>query len=158
MITQERLKELLRYDPETGHFTVLVKRVSLAVGTVLGGQYSEYHQLRIEGIDYKAHRLAFLYMAASTPDQVDHINGDISDNRWCNLRAVTVNQNQWNRRANKKSRTGFKGVAPQGSKFGAKITKNKKVYCLGTFDTAEEAHQAYCDKADELHGIFANHG
>jgi hypothetical protein len=89
--------------------------------------------------------------------EVDHINGDRLDNRRSNLRACTRQQNVLNRRGS--SRTGFKGVTQQAKTglFCAEIRVGAIRKHLGSYQTAEEAHEVYCLWADMLHGEFANH-
>lgn len=90
---------------------------------------------------------------------VDHRNGNGLDNRQENLRVCTMSQNMMNRGKTRQNSTGFKGAYKTGDSklnpYSAKIQKNKKVYCLGHYRTAEEAARAYDKKATELHGEFA---
>ena len=86
---------------------------------------------------------------------VDHINGDCLDNRRDNLRVATKSQHACNRGATIKNTSGFKGVKRNGRKWRACVNLNGERHEAGTFDTAEEAHRAYCAKARELHGDFA---
>jgi hypothetical protein len=87
---------------------------------------------------------------------VDHIDGDGLNNRRSNLRYATVAENRRNSRAAKRNKSGFKGVraSPTG-RWWAAITWDGKRQHLGTFDTAEEAAEAYRDAAKRLHGEFA---
>ena len=87
---------------------------------------------------------------------VDHINGDTLDNRKINLRAVTVEQNNMNRK-NRPNKTGYKGIKIARSKtekYTARINYKKKSIYLGTFPTPEEAHAAYCEASKKYHGEF----
>lgn len=89
---------------------------------------------------------------------VDHINGDKIDNRRQNLRSCTRAQNQMNQRPKgglRKNKLGLKGVCRNHGRYMANITANKVQHYLGTFDTPEEAHAAYCEAAKRLHGEFA---
>lgn len=89
---------------------------------------------------------------------VDHINGNPLDNRKGNLRICNIAQNARNASRRKDSTTGFKGVwryTYDKSRFVAQICHDKKRYRLGMFDTAEDAHKAYCEKAKELFGEYA---
>jgi hypothetical protein len=119
-----------------------------------------YLVVSFKGKQYKYHRLAFLWMTGSFPKNfVDHKDGDVSNNKWENLREATNSENQFNRAGNrKKTVAGYKGVTPSGSKFKAIITiKGKHIY-LGSFETAEEAGLIYDQKAKELHGDFYHGG
>jgi hypothetical protein len=80
--------------------------------------------------------------------QVDHINGNRLDNRRCNLRIVTNQQNQWNQ-------TRAKGYSwhRNKNKWQARIVKNKKTIYLGLFDNEQEARQAYLEAKEIYHMI-----
>ena len=90
---------------------------------------------------------------------VDHVNGNGLDNRRENLRICTMSQNMMNRDKTNQNSTGFKGVYKTGDSklnpYSAKIQKDKKVYSLGHYKTAEEAARVRDRKAIELHGKFA---
>lgn len=86
---------------------------------------------------------------------VDHKNRNGCDNRPENLRLCSNQQNLFNRGAQSNNTTGYKGVSPRGKKFRASIQHNGKHIHIGYFDTALEAHVAYCRKALEFYGEFA---
>ncbi|WP_185722941.1 MULTISPECIES: AP2 domain-containing protein [unclassified Burkholderia] len=92
----------------------------------------------------------------------DHIDGDRLNNQRANIRICTLAENNRNRRINRSSGTGFKGVCRRAcathDRFVARIKFNYKSIYLGTFDTAEEAHQSYCAAAKRLYGEFASSG
>jgi hypothetical protein len=96
-------------------------------------------------------------MTGDCPKEVDHINGDPTDNRWSNLREATPQQNKFNRGTCKSNKSGFKGVSrhKQNGNWVAEITHNYRKYHIGCFDTPEEAHEAYKKAAYILHGEFA---
>lgn len=161
VLRADRLRELLNYDPATGLFRWRVTRCNgkVKAGTVAGAVNNNgYVTIGIDGKTRSAHRLAFLYMeGAMPPAEVDHINGDRADNRWCNLRHATRSQNQANIGAHRTNKTGVKGVSlsRNGNRFTAAIQTEGKQYHLGTFDTIEEAAAAYERAANDLHSSFA---
>lgn len=89
----------------------------------------------------------------------DHINNDISDNRRENLRLCSKTQNNRNVKRRKDNTSGYKGVSvsPSGQ-IQAKISVNGKQRYIGSFRTVEEAYDAYCQAARELHKEFSNLG
>jgi hypothetical protein len=95
-------KEFLKYDPITGIIT-WIKKTSpfsrISIGDIAGWDNGDgYKCIEINGITYKEHRLAwFLYYNKWPENQIDHINGNKSDNRISNLRDVTVSKNNLNR-------------------------------------------------------------
>ncbi len=111
-LTQNKLKELASYNPETGIFTRLTSSGGNKVGTTIGCLDSlGYVKCSILGKQTHTHRLAFLYMTGSIPKEVDHIDGDRSNNRWNNLREVTRGQNQYNSKLHRDSTSNVKGLS-----------------------------------------------
>ena len=144
IITQEILKSLLHYDPETGVFTWLADRGGgVSMGDVAGGDDGRgYIRIRINGKRHKAHRLVWLYVYGHFPSQhMDHINRNPSDNRLCNLREVNDAQNAQNKKTYKNSKSGIRGVRwhTQFSKWHVRLMVNGKQNSLGLYDTIEEA-------------------
>jgi hypothetical protein len=160
-LTQERLKELLDYDPMTGVFRWRVghPRKRMKVGDIAGCQHpTGTYVIGIERRFYQAHRLAWLWMLGEWPSgQVDHRDRDRGNNCWENLRLATASQNRANAKVNSNSLTGLKGVHyyAKYKKYGARIKKNGKKKWLGWYDTPEEAHACYWQEAQKLHGKFA---
>lgn len=161
MVTQERLKELLHYDPETGAFIWRVARRGPAgVGDVAGTlRVTGYITIGIDGRIYRAHRLAFLYMGVSLPPQVDHENHIRNDNRWVNLSPATSFINQRNCTLHKNNQSGVTGVHwhKYFRKWTATIGFNKKRYHLGRFNDKEEAIKVR-KEAEKRFGFHPNHG
>jgi hypothetical protein len=90
---------------------------------------------------------------------VDHIDGNGLNNCRDNLRRANRIENSGNQKTPSNNKTGFKGVTLSAcGTYTAHIRFNKKTYYLGTFVTAEDAHLAYCAKAKEFYGDFANDG
>ena len=157
-LTQERLKSLLAYDPETGLFTWLVRRPNgVRVGDLAGCINAKgYRIIKIGGKAYKASRLAFLYMTGAFPPVVaDHESRERADNRWANLRPADYSQNCSNRLV--PNRTGFKGVHFRASRnaFEAYIKKDGRRRFLGYFHSATDAAAAYARAASDTFGSYA---
>jgi len=87
---------------------------------------------------------------------VDHINGNRLDNRKSNLRIVTRRQNGKNRGINSNNTSGYKGVTfdSRSNKYRASIMSDYKIIHLGTFQTAEEAAEAYAEASRKYHGEY----
>lgn len=94
-------------------------------------------------------------MLPATGFLVDHKNCDPLDNRRHNLRVCTPLENVRNRRVNRGTKTGVKGVVPKGPSFVAAIFANGKRIHLGSFPSIEEARSAYSAAAEKLFGEFA---
>lgn len=153
MPSAEELRRDYSYDPETGIF----RRIETGRRV---GYYNEkgYVGVGVGGKNYKAHRLAWLYMTGEPPPlYIDHINGVRDDNRWCNLRSATMSQNCFNsrKRQNKNYKSKYKGVSRYYRKWMASIRVNGKTLRLGTFDSELDAHAAYRDAAILVAGEFA---
>jgi hypothetical protein len=157
MITQARLKELLNYDPDTGVWTWRVWRGGSAprVGEIACHKQQRPRQIKIMGRLYQTSHLAFLYMMGQWPRRtIDHINLDYLDDRWCNLREATKQEQSCNKRG--WARSGYKGVTvDRNGGFIARIGHNSEVIYLGWRRTAEEAYELYRAAAAKLHGAFA---
>jgi hypothetical protein len=145
MITQERLKQLLTYDPDTGMFTRRTYVRGHKVGEPVGFNWNGYWGIKVDGKGYQAHRLAWLYMYGEHPkQQIDHINRNKMDNRISNLRDVNRSRNRENQAAPyKNNKLGMQGVSMYRSKYKAQIQIKGVVTYLGVYETADEAQQAY---------------
>lgn len=130
-----------------------------AAGDIAGSRQSRsYWHIGINNRLYMAHRLAWLYVTGAWPAaNIDHINGNRSDNRFVNLRIATNIENARNSRMRVNNACGYKGVhyKKQLNKFVAQIRVGGRVLHLGVFKTAAEAHDAYCRAAKEHFGEFA---
>ena len=162
MITQKELKELLHYDPETGIFTRLISFSDKAkVGNIMRTKTSHgYIAIRIRRKIYKAHRLAWLYMAGVWPKHhIDHLNHIRDDNRLINLREATYQDNAKNRALNKNNKSGVCGVSwyKTKGKWVAQISDKEKKINLGYFIDKFEAACAR-KSAENKYGYHGNHG
>lgn len=156
MLTQERLKELLDYDQDTGLFTWKQWRGGTAfAGTDAGRPNKGGHiQIMVDGIRYMAHRLAWLYIYGVFPQEdIDHINRVRSDNRICNLRPASKLQNAQNRSVSSNNKSGCSGVAwnERLKKWRARLTVGRKRMHLGYFTSIEEAFTARAEAKMKYH-------
>lgn len=154
-LTAKRLRELITYEPETGHFV----RRSGATAHRRSNQ-RRYIFVQLDGHAHYAHRLAFLYMTGEWPSaEVDHIDGDPHNNCWSNLRNATRHQNARNMRMPKTNSLGFKRVhfysRSKLNPYQAVIRIDGKWKSLGFFATPETAHAVYVLAAKFHFGEFA---
>lgn len=166
MITQQQLKEVLHYCPETGVFTWLVSGGRARKGAEAGCVHCNtasgklYRRVMVCGRRFSEHRLAFLYMTGALPeDQVDHEDGNGCNNVWTNLRAVTNAENQKNMRRSSRNISGAVGVSwvKTRRKWYAYISVKSNNKHLGFFHNKEDAIAAR-KAAEVFYGFHENHG
>jgi hypothetical protein len=161
-LTQDYLKSILHYNPETGIFKRLLKVANnVNVGDIAGNMNKQgYLRIRIKNHFYSLHRLSFLYMTGALPEeQVDHINGIRHDNRWENLRHVPKIVNRWNLKLYATNKSGVVGVNwyKSAALWQANINVNGRRIYLGKF---VDYFEAVCARksAERLYGFHKNHG
>jgi len=158
-LSVDRLRELLSYDLETGHFRWLVSRQGTGGKGSIAGNTSVYgyREIRVDYVLHKAHRLAWLYVHGALPvNEIDHIDGNKANNRLSNLRIANRSQNTANRRTPRAdNQLGVHGVSRSRNGFTARVMKDSVLYRLGTYDTVELASIAYRNKHAELYGEFS---
>jgi len=163
-LTQEIVRELIDYFPETGACIWKERDVKWFANPQVQKSWNKRCAgkpalMAKSGIGYLCgtifnkkmyvHRLAWFWMTGEWPDQIDHINGIRDDNRWKNLRNVSILVNHKNQKARTNNTSGYKGVwfHKQLEKWAAEITINGINKKLGTFDTPELAFESYCAEA-----------
>ena len=166
-LTAERLRTLLYYDPKIGVFSwrhgmptarsthINPRRTGDRAGCA--GSKDGYWRIRIDRYLFLAHRLAWLYMTGEWPkEQIDHINRDRADNRWCNLRAASHRENMMNKKLNRNNKSGFRGVSfdKRSKKWTSKIMIHRKGIHLGYFADRETARDVYLVAARREFGNY----
>ncbi len=146
--SQSKLREDFTYNAATGDFT----RYDGVWGTI---DKQGYVYISYEGKSYFAHRLIWKWWYGYDPEQVDHGNGDKTDNRIDNLRNVDQTTNQRNRTKNKNNKSGFNGVIedPRTGRWRAKIVVEKVIH-IGMYNTPQEAKEA---RDEFLKEFYPNH-
>jgi hypothetical protein len=161
----EELEQLLDYDSETGALTWRKQfprtDCNKEAGTTYKTGNTHYRRVMVEGRSYYAHRLIYMLATGADPGElhIDHIDGNGLNNKWSNIRVATQAQNAHNAQKPKSNSSGYKGVSRlkrgRNERWLAQIIAHGKQIYLGTFPTPEQAHDAYCKAAAELHGDFA---
>lgn len=161
-LTQERLKEVLRYDPKTGNLIGICRKRGRSFGRIMGYRMNlGYLQVGVDGVVYLAHRLVWLYHHGFFPPQhLDHIDGDPTNNRISNLRLASASQNLCNSKLSASNKSGYKGVHFDKSRneWMAYLRAGGVQIFRKRFDTKKEAVSAVRDARNRYHGEFANHG
>jgi len=159
-LTQAQVKRLFEYRNGELYWKVDVSyraRKGDKAGYVWSYDGYTYKSVSYKSRCYTISRLIFLMFYGYMPEYVTYIDGNSLNTRIENLRAATHSQIMTNRGIRKNNTSGFKGVkySKNDHKWIAAISKNKKYYHLGSFDTPQEAYKAYCKAAEKLHGEFA---
>jgi hypothetical protein len=153
--------ELLDYNPSTGKLTWKVNKGGIKAGSYAGSiKDTGYIRVVINNTAYKAHRLIWFMVTGNWPkEEIDHINGNPSDNKWINLREITNSENLKNQKKQSNNRSGFNGVYwnNQRKKWQAQIQINKKNIYLGLFNSFEQA-KTQRQKANKKYGFTERHG
>jgi predicted Rdx family selenoprotein len=174
-LTRDQVAALLEYDQQKGEFRwkprppemFKVRACDCRIwnrknaGKIAGSITNKgYLRIKIFGVAYLCHRLAWLLMTGSWPAQeIDHINGIKTDNRFANLRHADRVINLGNMAIYKNNATGVHGVRwnPKKLKWEAYIQRDGASTFLGTH--ADLLSAACARKSAELRlGFHANHG
>lgn len=139
----EQLRELFRYDSESGHLYWIApgkgRIKKKPAGTLVRAGYIG---VMIDGKRHYVHRIAWALHHGSHPvDQLDHINGIKTDNRIVNLREATNAQNGKNLSLSKLNTSGYAGVTfdKHNNKWRASIRCNNKIIHLGRYQSFDDA-------------------
>lgn len=149
-----RLIELFRYDPLSGFLFRKTSTGGRLPGSKAGSIGTDGRvQIYVDGANYKAHRIIWQLVTGVEPEhEIDHIDGNPSNNSWSNLRHVTHQINLENRRGPTKANPHkVSGVTKNKNRFGAQIKADGRRIWLGTYDTPEEAHAVYVEAKRRMH-------
>lgn len=173
--TPEQLRQLLRYEPETGKLFWRPRPVEMFKNKQAYGMWNTryageeafttinnlgYRKGTLLGRTYLAHRVIWAVHQGEWPsDQLDHADSDKLNNRIGNLREATASENMRNQGTQKSNKSGYKGVSwsARATAFQAYIRAEGRRIFLGYHATAEAAHAAYCEAAKKYHGEFARY-
>lgn len=155
-LTLDRLKKVLSYDRTTGVFYWRVSTSNRVKAGRMAGRDNGvgYLRLMLDRRLYYTHRLAWMYVHGTMPEvEIDHINGNRSDNRISNLRLAQHRENGQNQALRKTNTSGKHGVSwsKPHNKWAAYIMKDGRKRHLGLFDSLEDAGDAYLAGKARLH-------
>lgn len=153
--TKAQLQSLFTYA--NGNLYWRERKGRRLAGTLAGTASHHYHQICIDYVIYRAHRLIWAYHYGPSKHMIDHANNNSFDNRVENLRECLHSQNSQNSRAPKSNTSGVKGVAwcKRKNKWRARIIVDGKEHHVGFFDDLQDAQKVINLKRIVLHGIFA---
>lgn len=163
--SQDELRQIFQYDPETGKLFWLPREGNVSWNKVFAGKEAGcldskgYIRIRTGGCVWVAHRVIWKFVTGEDPEFIDHINGDRSDNRLCNLRSVTQTENARNTARHRTNTSGCTGVFwhTRESRWYAVISINAKRKVLGSFRDKADAIAAR-KAAEKQLGYHENHG
>ncbi len=160
-VTSLRLKHVLSYDSDTGIFTwINPTSPRIKVNSNAGSGWKGYTRIGLDGTEYYAHQLAWFYHYGKWPKyQIDHIDGDRSNNRISNLRDVPQSENVKNSSVGKTSSSGYRGVTWCNDRLNWRVNIgiNGKIKSLGRFDDLDKAISVR-KEAEIKYGFHKNHG
>lgn len=155
--SQEELLHIWSYDPDTGRLHWKVKpNPTVNIGDVAGTRCKSGRiKVIYQGVEYRAHRIIWkMIYGTEPPPEIDHQDVDPSNNGIQNLRPATRSQNATNTPVRSTNKLGVKGVCVWQGKYMAQIMLHRKRTYLGSYDTIEEASQAYQAASKKFHGEY----
>jgi len=157
-IIYREAKKRLSYCKEDGKFRWLSTTQWTKKGRVAGGVNGRgYRLIQIDGVSLLAHRLAWYFVHGVVPEMIDHINGNVDDNRLANLRQTNHHRNGYNRKVGANNTSGVIGVRWCGNrgKWKSSISYDGRAHHLGSFDEMADAVRARRDAEKQHHGEYS---
>lgn len=153
--TKEYLSQLFDYCDGNLYWKIR-KSDRIKIGQLAGSKSTNgYYNLRIDGVCHKLHRIIYALHFDYVPEQLDHIDGNPSNNKIENLRPCNYSENGRNRTKQRNNTSGFKGVSFH------KHTNKWIAFCdgrgLGYFNDPETAYDVVCKYRSEKHEEFVKH-
>lgn len=141
MENEKMMFELFQYDKNSGQIFWRKSRPGATAGKEAGSITAQgYRQICTGGRAYQSHRIAVLLVTGKWPEgEVDHLNGNRSDNRWENLRVVSRTQNMRNKSFRTVTKSGHAGIYRQNNKWRVKVGAGAGQIHIGYFDKIEDA-------------------
>jgi hypothetical protein len=174
--TPEELHNLLRYEPETGRLYWRERTPEMYSGPRAGATCKRFNtkfagaeaMASIDSNGYRhgyvwgslqrTHRVICAMINGSWPtSDIDHINGDKTDNRAENLAEKSTQLNCRNSRMKRNNTSGTTGICKRGSKWYASITDSGSQRHLGVFEAKFDAVIARL-LAEKALGFSTRHG
>jgi HNH endonuclease len=161
-ISFNRLKRLLEVNVDEGWVRYKIDRRAGKLGTgkimAKAGDFMPYHAT-IDGSSIYLHMIIWVFAHNGNwcwpPDEIDHCNGDNSENKIQNLRLATRQQNIMNKGIHKNNKSGVPGVFREGNKWRVEIRVNYRGIYLGRFSNFNDAVAARHAAEDRYFGRFA---
>ena len=154
--------DIFMYNPETGILQWKIKpyKGRVNIGDIAGNDNVKGHlRVKYKNKTMFVHRIIYEMHYGAVPHgmQIDHKNGNKSDNRLSNIRLATAAQNSQNIKKPLRNTSGCVGVDfnKSSGKWMARISKQMNRIVIGYFDTKEEAYAARVAAEKEYHGDFA---
>lgn len=156
-LSKDRINSLFKYSEGVLYWKEGVSNITS--GTAAGSPNGKGHlAVQVSGKLYRVHNLIWIMHNDEIPEGcvIDHIDNNCKNNRIENLRVATLSQNNFNSNKRRASTSKYKGVHwnKQSNSWRASIRANGKALYIGNFKTEEEAHEAWCAVAKNLHGEF----
>ena len=145
-LTVETARRVFNYDPDTGLLTWAIQANSRAlIGDEVGKISNRgYRVTKYKRKDYSVHRIIWLIVHGKWPTgQIDHINGEKTDNRIENLRDVSLRENLCNQKRHREGRLPGAYYDKNMRGWRAHIRINNVYVYLGMHPTEKEANAAY---------------